>query len=266
MRGRNTVSCEACKHGPAPASGPEEDAGVALQIQLLEAPRYLRLHLIRHGKDDVKIQDPVEVDEELNLGAITDGRRPGRYRLAGIIYHLGISMQSGHYKAEFRDEEGRWWKADDTMVRPAAGPATGVGQGGRQEQQRAKKDAYYLIYERVDGEGQGEGQGEQRVPTEEEVKALIPPALRVRDRNKGGHVCPCRGATAAPLPCLHLSFSFLLLVAQSPLTAIPFLSQTPTNHARTHGTARHGTTGGGGQGGPGAAPQDLLLHPLPCAH
>lgn len=60
------------------------------------------------------------MDEELDLGAITGRRGPeqgGRYRLAGIIYHLGISMQSGHYKAEFRDDQGRWWRADDTQVR-----------------------------------------------------------------------------------------------------------------------------------------------------
>lgn len=126
------------------------------------------------------------MDEELDLGAIT-GRegleQGGRYRLTGIIYHIGISMQSGHYKAEFRDEHGRWWRADDTQVKLAAGPSTGA-QASRQEQQRAKKDAYYLIYERVDaeeGEEDGKnGEGEARVPTEEEIKALVPEALKVR--------------------------------------------------------------------------------------
>ena len=62
----------------------------------------------------------------------------------------------------------------------AQGPSTGA-QASRQEQQRARKDAYYLIYERVDEEGEGkEEKGrEARVPTEEEIKALVPAALRV---------------------------------------------------------------------------------------
>ena len=187
MRGRNEVSCEQCRAHPAAAAA-AAPVTVTLQIQLLQAPRYLRLHLIRHGKEDVKIQDPVEVDEELDLGAITGGGAGGcglggRYRLSGIIYHLGISMQSGHYKAEFRDGRGKWWKADDTAVRAAGGPSTGVGQGGRQEQQRAKKDAYYLIYERVEEEGEAEA---LRVPTEEEVKALIPAALQASCLSFGG--------------------------------------------------------------------------------
>lgn len=69
------------------------------------------------------ITTKTQVDEKLDLGAITGRRGPeqgGRYRVAGIIYHLGISMQSGHYKAEFRDDQGRWWRADDTQVSPGA--------------------------------------------------------------------------------------------------------------------------------------------------
>lgn len=63
----------------------------------------------------------------------------------------------------------------------AQGPSTGA-QASRQEQQRARKDAYYLIYERMDeeeGEGKEEKAREARMPTEEEIKALVPAALRV---------------------------------------------------------------------------------------
>lgn len=60
----------------------------------------------------------------------------------------------------------------------AQGPSTGA-QASRQEQQRARKDAYYLIYERMVEEGEGKQGREARVPTEEEIKALVPAALRV---------------------------------------------------------------------------------------
>jgi hypothetical protein len=74
MRGRNAVACEQCLHagggddGEAAAPDPSNPPTVALQIELLRCPRYLRLHLIRHGKDDVKIQDPVEVSSGLCAG------------------------------------------------------------------------------------------------------------------------------------------------------------------------------------------------------
>ena len=49
--------------------------------------------------------------------AAADEEAGRRQRVVGVVDHIGPSATSGHYTASVRDDDGRWWFANDADVR-----------------------------------------------------------------------------------------------------------------------------------------------------
>ena len=69
----------------------------------------------------------VNLDEEVRLRAAEAPHTVRRYRLAGVVCHLGAVPQAGHYVAKAR-HDGVWYRYDDVRreelrpEQPLAGP------------------------------------------------------------------------------------------------------------------------------------------------
>ena len=53
----------------------------------------------------------ISVEEKQKLQGKT------RYRLYGVLVHLGHSCNSGHYYSYVKNSDGQWYQMDDEMVR-----------------------------------------------------------------------------------------------------------------------------------------------------
>lgn len=134
LAGANGLHCEGCQSARAAAS---------LQLQVLEAPHILTLHLKRfqQGATLRKVQKHVPFPMELDLTPYccrdTEMKAPAAYVLYGVVEHAG-RMTGGHYTAYVRGAGGSWFHASDSRVVAVT------------QQKVLASQAYLLFYCRVD--------------------------------------------------------------------------------------------------------------------
>lgn len=87
------------------------NTGEVLLVQLQRTT----FRLGEYSKSFTRVQVPLT----LNMGA-------NRYRLTGVIYHGGPSMQGGHYTAEVLLDGNQWVDANDSQVSNRNAPLTGT--------------------------------------------------------------------------------------------------------------------------------------------
>lgn len=113
LAGANGLHCEGCGVARAAAS---------LQLQVLQPPRVLTLHLKRfqQGSSLRKVQRHVAFPVELDLAPYCSNQAKGSrsYTLYGVVEHSG-RMTGGHYVAYVRGAGGSWFYASDGRVVPA---------------------------------------------------------------------------------------------------------------------------------------------------
>jgi ubiquitin C-terminal hydrolase len=74
---------------------------------------------------------------ELDMSAFPGGA--GKYRLAGVVHHEGISADEGHYIADFlHPDDGTFYNADDELVAPII-----------DQPELETESSYILFYERI---------------------------------------------------------------------------------------------------------------------
>merc|ERR1712097_113073 len=102
------------------------------QPRMLTFPNVLLVQVVRQPGARV----PVDVEEQLEL--------PGGFpmELAGVVYHYGRTMKSGHYTCACRGPGGKYWFYDD------ARPVVCLQQSVAQVKPR---EALLLVYCRRDG-------------------------------------------------------------------------------------------------------------------
>ncbi|KAG0431971.1 hypothetical protein HPB47_021285 [Ixodes persulcatus] len=132
LAGANGLHCEGCGVARAAAS---------LQLQVLQPPRVLTLHLKRfqQGSSLRKVQRHVAFPVELDLEPYCSGQAEGckSYTLYGVVEHSG-RMTGGHYVAYVRGAGGGWFYASDGRVAPAP------------QRKVLASQAYLLFYGRTD--------------------------------------------------------------------------------------------------------------------
>uniref|UniRef100_A0A0A9B8U8 USP domain-containing protein n=1 Tax=Arundo donax TaxID=35708 RepID=A0A0A9B8U8_ARUDO len=130
------------------------------KVIISELPPVLTVQLVRFGpgKDNsdeqVKISGHVIFEEHLDVGRFTDLRSEdkdnARYRLVGVIEHIGSSVKVGHYVAYVRasrigsDQQSSsgsstWFRANDEKIKAVS------------LEEVRKREAYVLFYERMEG-------------------------------------------------------------------------------------------------------------------
>ncbi|KAL0366371.1 UNVERIFIED_CONTAM: Ubiquitin carboxyl-terminal hydrolase 16 [Sesamum radiatum] len=92
------------------------------KLRVSEAPNVLTIALKRFQLGTYgKLNKAVKFPEVLNLAPYMSGTsdKCPIYQLYGIVVHLDVmnSAVSGHYVCYIKNNEGRWYKADDSMVR-----------------------------------------------------------------------------------------------------------------------------------------------------
>jgi len=106
LSGENSMYCNGCRQN-APSN---------MRTVLITGPEELILILNRgKGKEfDVKLNFP----ENLNLYRFIEKKETGyKYKLTGVITHLGESSMSGHFIAFCIDQTNKkWYKYNDSMV------------------------------------------------------------------------------------------------------------------------------------------------------
>ncbi|KAL8030245.1 hypothetical protein ABFX02_14G274000 [Erythranthe guttata] len=111
------------------------------KLTVLEAPNVLTIALKRFQSGKFgKLNKPVKFPEILNLATFmsrTSDKSP-IYQLYGVLVHLDVSNAtfSGHYVCYIKNNQGRWFKADDSVVQPV------------EVEKVLSKDAYMLFYAR----------------------------------------------------------------------------------------------------------------------
>jgi uncharacterized UBP type Zn finger protein len=125
----------ACEGG---SCAPEARNDATMTHRFGRLPPVLLISLNRFTWDGQKINTAVEIPPELDM-SILPGGGEGRYRLVGIVNHLGNSVGAGHYTAHFmHPEEGSFYNANDGVVSAIDGhPAL------------SNSAAYIVMYERV---------------------------------------------------------------------------------------------------------------------
>ena len=107
------------------------------KLNILNAPELLLLHLSRFTNDDRKISTFVGFTTELSTDCIRDGHgQERRYRLTGMIRHIGETIAAGHYIA-YVQISGKWYEANDCDIREISWETVRAFQ------------AYVLLYERI---------------------------------------------------------------------------------------------------------------------
>lgn len=131
LDGNNKYQCNRCKsYEPAKK-----------KLTILEAPNVLTIALKRFQSGKFgKINKTVRFPEYLNLAPYmrgTDDKSPV-YRLYAVVVHLDImnASFSGHYVSYVKDTQGKWYKIDDSKVKPV------------ELEKVLKQGAYMLFYAR----------------------------------------------------------------------------------------------------------------------
>ncbi|CAL5009110.1 unnamed protein product [Urochloa decumbens] len=123
-------------------------------LVLSKLPPVLTLHVLRfEGKGNSKRPGHVKFEENLDVGKYLDPRSKdkdnARYRLVGVIQHMGNALKEGHCVAYVRGSRtgseqqqssgsSKWFCADDSTVREVS--LANV----------LKCEAYLLFYERIE--------------------------------------------------------------------------------------------------------------------
>ena len=77
------------------------------QSRMLTGPNVLVLQIRRGQNDGGLLRTAVSVEELLSLPGLPD------MELGGVVYHNGVTLQSGHYTSLCRGPGGRFWFYDD---------------------------------------------------------------------------------------------------------------------------------------------------------
>jgi hypothetical protein len=106
-------------------------------------PELLIVHIARFRDDGRKIDRLVEFPSVLDTEEFVKSRPAFKYRLFGVVYHLGGSIHEGHFLADILHYENKtWYTISDNYV---------VKRDG----ERPVQHAYVLFYEKVKGDEVG---------------------------------------------------------------------------------------------------------------
>ncbi|KAI4366535.1 hypothetical protein MLD38_022402 [Melastoma candidum] len=113
LDGENKYQCSRCKT--------YEKARKKLTV--LEAPNILTIAFKRYQSGKfAKLSKEIRFSEIIDLASFMDGWKsgPAAYRLYGVIVHLDVmsSAFSGHYVCYVRNSQDKWFKIDDSTVKP----------------------------------------------------------------------------------------------------------------------------------------------------
>ena len=102
LEGGDAVVCEPC--------GEQRTAHVQ-QRRVASRPNVLVVQVRRTVEESRDaLRHPVLVEEELSLPGV------GAFELAGVVYHRGPRVTSGHYTSVSRGPDGMFWRFDDESV------------------------------------------------------------------------------------------------------------------------------------------------------
>ena len=83
--------------------------------RIFSSPHVLIL-ILNRGKAN-KFDCDVDFEENLNIEKYVDSKQcPTKYKLIGVISHFGESSMSGHFIADCRHFDGKWYTFNDSMV------------------------------------------------------------------------------------------------------------------------------------------------------
>jgi len=83
--------------------------------RIFSSPHVLIL-ILNRGKAN-KFDCDVEFEENLNIEKYVDSKQcPTKYKLIGVISHFGESSMSGHFIADCRHFDGKWYTFNDSIV------------------------------------------------------------------------------------------------------------------------------------------------------
>lgn len=85
-----------------------------LSRHIIQPPKQLLIHFMRFDSNLRRRCDPVIIPPYLSLKNHSDGDS-NRYILSGIVFHLGSSLNRGHYTYGHRGERGWTYFDDDTV-------------------------------------------------------------------------------------------------------------------------------------------------------
>lgn len=109
-----------------------------IRHRLCHAPSTLLLHMNRFDTNLRKRNDAIEIPLSISLEAFSSSIKDTCYSLVGIVSHLGLTMQHGHYIYNHRSESG-WTTYNDARV-----------EIGLNELDVASQSSGYLIsYQRI---------------------------------------------------------------------------------------------------------------------
>ena len=105
FKGDNQIYCNRCRK-LLDAKG---------QNRIFSSPHVLIL-ILNRGKAN-QFDCDVEFDENINIGKYVVSKAcPTKYKLIGVISHFGESSMSGHFIADCRHFDGKWYTFNDSMV------------------------------------------------------------------------------------------------------------------------------------------------------
>lgn len=88
LKGENRYRCEKCR----------TKVEAKKQYKITKLPPTIVLHLKRFNFQSRKISKQINFNERLDLTKYSDTKANGaRYKLVGLVEHLGGSLYSGHY-------------------------------------------------------------------------------------------------------------------------------------------------------------------------
>ena len=127
FKGDNQIYCNRCKK-LLDAKG---------QNRIFSSPHVLIL-ILNRGKAN-QFDCDVEFDENLNIGKYVVSKQcPTKYKLIGVISHFGESSMSGHFIADCRHFDDKWYCFNDGIV---------TGPSGRYSK---RGTPYILFYQNAD--------------------------------------------------------------------------------------------------------------------
>lgn len=115
------------------------------EMKLMRVPKYLIIMLKRYNNHHKKANNMISFPiDNLNLTAYAEGydNMECTLRLMSIGCHRGI-LHGGHYYAVCRHSDNKWYNFDDDTV-------TEIDINENRHKKTLFKDAYILVYERID--------------------------------------------------------------------------------------------------------------------
>ena len=118
------VACPKCK----------VKATVTKQMLCSKISPLLIVHIKCFDNERRKLFPGIELDRTLSIELIPHGSV--NMALTAVVYHIGPSIQRGHFIIRFQGHGGRWFEADDSAVAAVDGP----------QLSRNKTVPYILVY------------------------------------------------------------------------------------------------------------------------